>query len=310
MCHRVLDQIKHYSLNWKRLNPEYEIRLYDDQLCREFLRKKYSPLHAEIFDFIRDGPIKCDFWRVCVLNHSGGLYVDADIEPLVPLREYIDATDDFVTCISHYYKQERLERQLNPHFILCRQGNRILESAIQKYIQLYRSGTPYAYWSWSICELMVIPGIPGKASQTIEIEGMMVKLLLEAPSLQSCSYNGVTVLNNRYPTYVDHDFVTAEQLGEANPSAESQRTGGVPPPRRVTRREMNPLARWRRTNPRGREPGMNILDRAPQPISQSSIGGADARGVAQWVLLVPTPCVKTTIARHVLPLKPVSATEL
>lgn len=35
MCHKTLEHIKIYSRNWKKLNPEYEIKLYDDTMCRE-----------------------------------------------------------------------------------------------------------------------------------------------------------------------------------------------------------------------------------------------------------------------------------
>ena len=81
MCHKVLDKIEIYSKNWKNLNPEYEIKLYDDELCKKFLLDEYSQLHLDIFNFLKDGPIKADFWRICILNKYGGLYIDADIEP-------------------------------------------------------------------------------------------------------------------------------------------------------------------------------------------------------------------------------------
>ena len=65
LCHQKLDKIKIYSLNWKSLNLEYEIELYDDALCKEFLLKEYSQFHLDTFNYIPDGPIKADFLRVC-----------------------------------------------------------------------------------------------------------------------------------------------------------------------------------------------------------------------------------------------------
>ena len=38
MCHRTLDDITYYSKNWLKLNPDFEIKLYDDKMCREFLK--------------------------------------------------------------------------------------------------------------------------------------------------------------------------------------------------------------------------------------------------------------------------------
>ena len=89
ICNKNLDFIKHYSKNWKILNPDYEIKLYDDNLCNEFLKNEFSQLHSDIFNYIKDGPIKADFWRVCIVYKYGGLYVDADIEPLLHLKDYI-----------------------------------------------------------------------------------------------------------------------------------------------------------------------------------------------------------------------------
>lgn len=41
MCHKTLDQIQIYSKRWTELNPEYEIRLFNDSTCRQFLLDEY-----------------------------------------------------------------------------------------------------------------------------------------------------------------------------------------------------------------------------------------------------------------------------
>ena len=53
--------------NWKRLNPDYNVFLFDDEDCVRFLTEQYGPVFAHIFRSIPDGAIKSDFWRVCVL---------------------------------------------------------------------------------------------------------------------------------------------------------------------------------------------------------------------------------------------------
>ena len=201
ISHKKLDKIKIYSQKWKDLNPEYEIKLYDDDLCKQFLLEEYSQLHADIFNFIPDGPIKADYWRVCIINKYGGLYVDADINPLIPLKEYIEDNDDFVTCIS-------ANINFNPHFIMCNKNNPVLENCIDSYIYLYNNHkSDYEYWKWSICSIMKIPNVRQKKSQIIIIDGMKYKFLLELDDLNTCVYNGVKVLHNRYDEYVNHNFV-------------------------------------------------------------------------------------------------------
>ena len=206
MCHKNLDKIIIYSKNWEILNPEYEIKLYDDELCKKFLLDEYSQLHLDIFNFLKDGPIKADFWRVCILNKYGGVYIDADIEPLVPLNKFIEDDDDFVTCISSNFNNNKLSFQLNPHFILCDKNNIILEETISKYIKYYNDKIHYTYWGWSICNLLTIEGIVEQKSQIIYMNDKKFKFLCEQ-NFNSCEYNGEAVLNNRYDTYRNHDFI-------------------------------------------------------------------------------------------------------
>ena len=206
MCHEKLDKIEIYSKNWKKLNPEYEIKLYDNELCKKFLLDEYSQLHLDIFNFLKDGPIKADFWRVCILNKYGGLYVDADIKPLVPLHKFIENDDDLVTCISSNFKTSCLQLQLNPHFILSNKNNVILQNCIDRYIQKYINKDSYNYWKWSICNLFIIKGIKEKKSQIIYINNTKFKFLYEK-DFNHCEYNGEVVLNNRYDNYKNHNFI-------------------------------------------------------------------------------------------------------
>ena len=149
ICYKNLQQLEEYSQIWKELNPEYTLHLYDDQMCIDFLEKEYSPLHAEIFKYISDGPIKADFWRVCILYRYGGLYVDADIEPIIPLRNYIDNTADFISCFCFEYRT-----MINPQFLMTYSGDIILNKCIDTYIKYYNEKKRYDYWDWSIVYIM------------------------------------------------------------------------------------------------------------------------------------------------------------
>jgi len=207
MCHKKLYKIKLYSQKWKFLNPEYEIKLYDDELCKQFLLNEYSPLHLTIFNFLKDGPIKADFWRACIINKYGGLYVDADINPIMPLHKFIEDDDDFVSCISFNFKPNILPFQFNPHFILCDKNNPILQNCIDKYIQQYMNKIPYNYWNWSICKFFIIKGVSNKKSQILYIDNKKFKFLCEKSDYNTCEYNGQVVLKNRYDNYRNHNFI-------------------------------------------------------------------------------------------------------
>jgi hypothetical protein len=208
MCDKTLKHIKIYSQNWKKLNPDYDIKLYDDKMCKDFLLKEYSQLYVNIFNYIPDGPIKADFWRVCVINKYGGFYIDADIDPICPLNDYIDPTDDFITCISFNFNKKYVRGQLNPHFFACNKNNIILENCIQRYVTLFINSDKfqYDYWDWSICSLLNIEGIVEKKSQILVRYNQKIKLLYEH-NFAECTYNGKIVFNNRYTNYINHEFI-------------------------------------------------------------------------------------------------------
>jgi mannosyltransferase OCH1-like enzyme len=148
ICHKNLKCLNMTYKFWKRLNPTYEIKLFNDAMCEQFLLDQFSELHRSIFKFIPDGPIKSDFWRLCILYRFGGIYVDADIHPLIPLNNYLSLSSDFVTCIT------TSNGNFNPHFIAARKNDPILKGCIEEYIHFYNDcKQSYAYWDWSIVHM-------------------------------------------------------------------------------------------------------------------------------------------------------------
>jgi hypothetical protein len=137
--------MKEFSDNWKVLNPDYEIQLYDNSMCEKFLLEEYGELYKDIFIFIKDGPIKADFWRICILYKYGGIYSDIDNEPLMPMSSFLDPTVDFMTCSSYW------TYNFNPNFIGSNKNNSILKKCIEWYINKYTNEKEaYDYWGWSI----------------------------------------------------------------------------------------------------------------------------------------------------------------
>ena len=203
--------------NWKKLNPDYTIKFYDDNMCRQFIIDNYPKSFIEYFDRLSkhkgSGPIKCDFWRVLILYKYGGVYADSDIELLVPIKNFLHSDTDFLTSNSAFYNS------LNPHLIISRPGNLILE----KCIDIYRNekfNLKYSYWDHSIVFVMVsaFNNLKLKFNNNIEIINTNIEnnnykiqllieknpkktLLLNKISDYKCYYNNKPVLNNRYSNY-------------------------------------------------------------------------------------------------------------
>ena len=208
MCDKTLKYITIYSENWKKLNPEYEIILYDDEMCKEFILTKFSQKHLDVFNFLKDGPIKADFWRVCILYKLGGLYIDADAEPLVPLRDYIDPTADFVTCSSYC-----LTKKFNPNFIMAKPGDEIIKCCIDEYMKIYDEKKEYSYWNYSIMtifnKLLDLENYRKISGIYYDNEGKTHQILVEVQAIKYINdyneYKGIKVFNNRYKNY---DYLT------------------------------------------------------------------------------------------------------
>ena len=148
LCNKTIGSFeKSVKKKWKYLNPDYKIKLYDNEMCREFLVKHYGDLFGEIFDYLEDGPIKADLWRICILHKKGGVYSDIDIVPLQPLCNWIESDVQLVTCSSYWDKFK-----FNPNFIVSEKNNVSLEKCIDWYVNKYnnRHTDKYNYWDFSI----------------------------------------------------------------------------------------------------------------------------------------------------------------
>jgi hypothetical protein len=204
ICDKTTDFIGKYSFNWKRLNPEYDIILYDNERCRQFLLSEFSQKHVDIFNYLDSGPIKADFWRVCAIYRYGGLYVDADAEPIVPLDHYIDPTVEFVTCSSYGEGPT-----FNPNFIFAKAGDSFLKLCIDTYVQMYDDRVPFTYWGWSIMtlfrQLLKLENYNKEPGIYYDYSGKKYQILKEVPGTSFYDdhnvYNGLRLFNNRYSSY-------------------------------------------------------------------------------------------------------------
>ena len=167
ICHKNVKCLSMTYKFWKRLNPGYEIKLFNDAMCEQFLLDQFSEHHQTVFKFIPDGPIKSDFWRVCILYKYGGIYVDADIHPLVPLDKYLLRSCDFVTCVT------KSNGNFNPHFIAAKKNDDVLKKCIDEYIQFYNHRKQsYAYWDWSIVNMFntFLPGVKSRHNKMPQLQ--------------------------------------------------------------------------------------------------------------------------------------------
>lgn len=64
----------------KTNNPEFKYYLYDDLMCRDFIRTNFDENVLYTYDKLKPGAYKADLWRYCILYKYGGIYLDIKFE--------------------------------------------------------------------------------------------------------------------------------------------------------------------------------------------------------------------------------------
>ena len=84
--------------SWKDINPEYEHYYFSDDDRINFIEKYFDNNVLQAYLSIIPGAFKADLWRCCILYIKGGVYVDADMICLKPLKHCLVSNYDFYSC--------------------------------------------------------------------------------------------------------------------------------------------------------------------------------------------------------------------
>jgi len=76
----------------KFLNPKFKYFLFDDNDCRNFIKRHFKHDVLWAYDSLIPGAYKADLWRYCVLFIHGGIYLDIKYTPLNGFR-FINLTE-------------------------------------------------------------------------------------------------------------------------------------------------------------------------------------------------------------------------
>ena len=61
----------------KEQNPEFQHHLYDEAMCRTFIKDNFPKKVVQAYDSIIPHAYKADLWRYCILYKKGGVYLDS-----------------------------------------------------------------------------------------------------------------------------------------------------------------------------------------------------------------------------------------
>ena len=86
ITHKSIDRT--FYVQWTEKNPATTINFLDDAQVHQQFVDAGDPELLEAFDRMPLPVMKADMWRYLVVHRYGGMYVDADVECLVPVSEW------------------------------------------------------------------------------------------------------------------------------------------------------------------------------------------------------------------------------
>jgi mannosyltransferase OCH1-like enzyme len=118
----------------KSIHPNFQYFLFDDNDCRNFIKKYFNNEVLWAFDKLKPGAFKADLWRYCILYEKGGIYLDIKFKcinnfNLIALTE----KDHFVHDINQtgIYNALISSKAKNPILLEC--INKIVENVKNNY---------------------------------------------------------------------------------------------------------------------------------------------------------------------------------
>lgn len=120
-----------YSINKiKDENPEFEHKLYNLDMCRDYIKNNFEKRILDAFDNIVPYACKFDLWRYCILYNNGGIYLDSKYYPINNFKLY------WLTDNEYYCRDlETSYSGIYNAFMIVKPKNKFLLQAINTFVE-------------------------------------------------------------------------------------------------------------------------------------------------------------------------------
>lgn len=115
--------------SWKKLNPEFQHIIYDDNDCLNFITNKY-PQYLNLYQKLELPVQKADVFRYLILHHYGGIYTDFDTICIKPIKELL--THPMIVGIEYLPEFNNGKTQINQWFFGSVPGNPLLLEVVDE----------------------------------------------------------------------------------------------------------------------------------------------------------------------------------
>ncbi len=156
--HQLSDAMYDNIQLWIKYNPDWELNLYDDQECIEFIKSNFDKEVFDAYNNLFPTAYKADLFRYCLLYKYGGAYTDVKMVPLKPLAEIVSKDVDFMSAKDRLFNRFDFDGYIYQAFIYAKPQHPFFEQAIKMIVDNSKSGY---YGNDPLCPTG--PGLLGKA---------------------------------------------------------------------------------------------------------------------------------------------------
>lgn len=183
----------------KKQNPKFKYELYDDAMCREFIKDNFDKDVVYAFDKLKPGAFKADLWRYCILYVKGGIYLDIKYHCINGFK-LLTLTD------KEYWVKDREQFNKNGIYqalMVCLPRNNILRKSIDEIVQICKYSI---YYNDNLYEALDYtgPGLLANYFKTNYINNFAL------------NFNGKSILFNGKPILGCYREYRNEQISDPN----------------------------------------------------------------------------------------------
>ena len=201
----------------RKVNPEFNIQLYDDNDCRKFIKKNFSKDILVAFDTLKPGAYKADLWRLCILYINGGIYIDIKLNCINNFK-FIALTEKEHFAIDKPYNWKEGEIGLWNGILVSKPKNKLFLRCINKISKnvknkYYGFNDLYPTGPGLLGEEYIIMLKENELTMNIQVE--LDKLDLCFEENDQIIFNNVPILNfYKEYRYEQKQFAKTQHYGE------------------------------------------------------------------------------------------------
>lgn len=147
----------------KQQNPEFQHHLYDEPMCRNFIKENFPKNVLHAYDSIIPHAYKADLWRYCILYKKGGIYLDSKYYGVEKFKLIqLTGKEYFCKGVSNTFYS------IYNAILICKPRNPILAQAIKKVVEHVETRY-YGSVPWCIGPLMLRSFFTDRSFDALEL---------------------------------------------------------------------------------------------------------------------------------------------